>query len=163
MLLKVELLDKNNKSKLVSFALNDAVISNGSVARIVDLVLYENGVEVSSYRADGMIVATPTGSTAYSMSAGGAIVDSRVSCICVTPICPHSLSTRPLVFPDTSRLEVKNICVREKVLHLTVDGKATFDLFFGDTVVITRSTETTKLLRIKNDDFYSKIRMKKFV
>jgi NAD kinase len=70
---------------------------------------------------------------------------------------------RPLVFPDSARLEIKNICVREKVLHLTVDGKATFDLFFGDTVVVTKADICTKLLRIKDDNFYSKIRMKKFI
>jgi NAD+ kinase len=160
MLLKVELLDKNNKSKLVSFALNDAVISNGSVARIVDLVLYENGVEVSSYRADGMIVATPTGSTAYSMSAGGAIVDSRVSCICVTPICPHSLVSRPFIFPDTAEIEVKNICQREKVLFLTLDGKSNYEIAYGDVVKVTKLNLYAKLVRLKDNDFYNRLRTK---
>jgi NAD kinase len=73
------------------------------------------------------------------------------------------LIARPLIFPDSAILEVKNTCIRERVLHLTVDGRATFDLFFGDTAVITKSSLTAKLLRIKNEDFYSKIRMKKFV
>ena len=97
------------------------------------------------------------------MSAGGPIVDPKLSCFCVTPICPHSLVARPLIFPDSASLEIKNVCVREKLLHLTVDGKATFDLFFGDTVVITKAAINTKLLRIKDEDFYSKIRMKKFI
>ena len=74
-----------------------------------------------------------------------------------------SLVARPLIFPDTAVLEVKNTCVRERVLHLTVDGRATFDLFLGDTAVITKSELQAKLLRIKNEDFYSKIRMKKFI
>jgi NAD kinase len=73
------------------------------------------------------------------------------------------MCARPLVFPDTAVLEVKNICVREKVLHLTVDGRATLDLFLGDTVVITKSEMTAKLLRVKGEDFYSKIRHRKFI
>jgi NAD+ kinase len=162
-MLRVEIRSSKGNNKFSAYALNEAVVANGTTARIIDLELLDNGRLVSEYRADGLVVSTPTGSTAYSLSAGGPIIDPKLSCFCVTPICPHSLVARPLIFPDSAVLEVKNICVREKVLHLTVDGKATFDLFFGDIVVITRSTETTKLLRIKNDDFYSKIRMKKFV
>ncbi len=162
-MLKVEIISAAGQNKFSAYALNEAVIAKGATARIIDLELSDNSRLVSTYRADGLVVATPTGSTAYSLSAGGPIVDPKLSCFCVTPICPHSLVARPLIFPDTAVLQVKNICVREKVLHLTVDGKATFDLFFGDTVVITKATVKAKLLRIKNDDFYSKIRMKKFV
>ena len=146
-----------------SFALNDIVIANGTTARIVDLLLMDDGETISTYRADGLIVATPTGSTAYSLSAGGPIIDPKLSCFCVTPVCPHSLGARPLVFPDTAKLQIKNICSREKVLHLTVDGRATFDMFYGDVAEITRSTLVTKLVRIKSGGFYSKIRAKKFV
>lgn len=160
MMLKVELLDKDGKSKFVSFALNDVSLSNGSVARIVDLRLFEDGDEVSTYRADGIIVATPTGSTAYSMSAGGAIVDPRVNCICVTPVCPHSLASRPLIFPDTATIEVKNICQREKMLYMTLDGRSNHEVFYGDTVRVTKSALTTKLVRIKNNGFYTKLRAK---
>ena len=162
-MLRVEIRSNKGSNKFSAYALNEAVIANGTTARIVDLELSDNGRLVSEYRADGLVIATPTGSTAYSLSAGGPIVDPKLSCFCVTPICPHSLIARPLVFPDSAILEVKNICVREKVLHLTVDGRATFDLFFGDTAVITKSALKTKLLRIKNDDFYSKIRLKKFI
>jgi NAD+ kinase len=107
-MLRIEL---RSGSDLRSFcyALNDAVISNGSVSRIIDLELSEGGVPVTTYRADGLIIASPTGSTAYSMSAGGAIVDPRVPCICVTPICPHSFIARPLIFSDQSVLEIRNI------------------------------------------------------
>ncbi|MBR2612985.1 MAG: NAD(+)/NADH kinase, partial [Clostridia bacterium] len=149
-------------NKFSAYALNEAVVANGTTARIIDLELLDNGRLVSEYRADGLVVATPTGSTAYSLSAGGPIIDPKLSCFCVTPICPHSLIARPLIFPDSAILEVKNTCVREKVLHLTIDGRATFDLYLGDTVVITKSALKAKLLRIKNDDFYFKIRMKKF-
>lgn len=162
-MLRVEIRSSKGQSRFSAYALNEAVIANGSTARIIDLELSDNGRLVSEYLADGIVIATPTGSTAYSLSAGGPIVDPKLSCFCVTPICPHSLVARPLVFPDSARLEIKNICVREKVLHLTVDGKATFDLFFGDTVVVTKADICTKLLRIKDDNFYSKIRMKKFI
>ena len=162
-MIRVEIRSNNGSSKFTAYALNEAVVANGSTARIIDLQLSDSGRLVSEYRADGLVIATPTGSTAYSLSAGGPIIDPKLSCFCVTPICPHSLIARPLIFPDSAVLEVKNICVREKVLHLTVDGRATFDLYFGDTAIITRSALQAKLLRIKNDDFYSKIRMKKFV
>ena len=162
-MLRVEIRSNKGQSRFSAYALNEAVIAKGATARIIDLELSDNGRLVSEYRADGIVVATPTGSTAYSLSAGGPIVDPKLSCFCVTPICPHSLVARPLVFPDSAVLEIKNTCVREKTLHLTVDGKATFDLFFGDTVVITKAAISTKLLRIKDEDFYSKIRMKKFI
>jgi len=162
-MLEVSVISSNGGKKFSSFALNDVVIANGSTARIVDLLLMEDGETISSYRADGLIVATPTGSTAYSLSAGGPIVDPKLSCFCVTPVCPHSLGARPLVFPDTAKLQVKNICSREKVLHITVDGKATFDMFYGDVVEITKSEMKTRLVRIKSGGFYSKIRAKKFI
>ena len=161
-MLRVEIRSSKGNNKFSAYALNEAVVANGTTARIIDLELWDNGRLVSEYRADGLVVATPTGSTAYSLSAGGPIIDPKLSCFCVTPICPHSLIARPLIFPDSATLEVKNTCVREKVLHLTIDGRATFDLYLGDTVVITKSALKAKLLRIKNDDFYFKIRMKKF-
>ena len=139
------------------------MVANGSTARIIDVELSENDELVSTYRADGLVVATPTGSTAYSLSAGGPIVDPRLSCICVTPVCPHSLLARPTIFPDTARLKVRNICVREKVLHMTVDGKATFDMYYGDSALITKSDIKAKLLRVKDEGFCSKVRLKKLI
>ncbi len=161
-MLKVEIRSAKGQSRSSAYALNDAVVANGVAARIVDLELLDNGELVNTYRADGLVVATPTGSTAYSLSAGGPIIDPKLSCFCVTPICPHSMCARPLVFPDTAMLEIRNICTREKVLHLTVDGRATFDLFLGDTVAVTKSDMKVKLLRVKDEDFYSKIRQRKF-
>ncbi|MBQ8716758.1 MAG: NAD(+)/NADH kinase [Clostridia bacterium] len=146
--------------KAESFALNDAVISNGSVARIVDIELYEGGEKVSTYRADGMIIATPTGSTAYSMSAGGPVIDPHLPCLVVTPVCPHSLTTRPLLFRDDATLEIKNICQREKMLYLTVDGRINFEIYRGDTVRVTRSPMTTKLIRIRKGGFYNRLQQK---
>ena len=143
-----------------SYALNDAVISNGSVARIVDLELYESGELVTGYRADGVIVATPTGSTAYSMSAGGPITDPHLACFCVTPICSHSLTARPLIFRDDAVLELKNTCQREKMLFLTVDGRVNFEIYRGDSVVRTRSKTDTLLIRFKKGGFYNRLKTK---
>ncbi len=155
-MLRVELLS-GGELRSFCYALNDAVISNGSVSRIVDVELSEGGDRVATYRADGLIVATPTGSTAYSMSAGGAIVDPRVSCFCVTPICPHSFSARPMIFSDTAVLEIKNICVREKMLYLTVDGRMNFELYRNQVVRITKSDLYTNLIRTKSCSFYKKL------
>ncbi len=158
-MLRVELLS-NGELKSFCYALNDAVISNGSVSRMIDLELSEGGVPVSTYRADGLIIATPTGSTAYSMSAGGAIVDPRVSCFCATPICPHSFIARPIIFSDDAVLEVRNICAREKMLYLTVDGRMNFELYRNQTVRITKSDLQTRLIRLKSCGFYRKLRQK---
>ncbi len=155
-MLRVELFS-GEELKSFCYALNDAVVSNGSISRIVDMELFENGSHITNYRADGLIVSTPTGSTAYSMSAGGTIVDPSVNCFCVTPICPHSFAARPLIFSDTSILEVKNICAREKMLYLTVDGKMNFELYRNQTVRITRAAIETQLIRFKDERFYKKL------
>lgn len=159
-MLSVEIVGTNGNIRSTGFALNDAVISNGSISRIVDLELYEGDVLVSSYRSDGIIIATPTGSTAYSMSAGGAIVDPRLSCICVTPICPHSLSAKPIIFPETANISIKNVCQREKMLFLTVDGRMNMELYKGDTVKIHHSDMSVRLVSVKQSGFYSKLRKK---
>lgn len=162
-MLSVDIVSQSGQVKFHAEALNEAVIANGAAARIIDLELSDRGEVVNTYRADGLVIATPTGSTAYSLSAGGPIVDPKLSCFCVTPVCPHSLLARPLIFPDTANLAVKNICVREKVLHLTVDGRVTFEMYYGDSAVITRSPITAKLLRVKDGGFGSKIRLKKLL
>ena len=158
-MLRVELLS-GGELRSFCYALNDAVISNGSVSRLVDIELSEGGNSVATYRADGLIIATPTGSTAYSMSTGGAIVDPKVSCVCVTPICPHSFSARPMIFSDQSVLEIRNICAREKMLYLTVDGRMNFELYRNQVVRITKSSMQTKLIRLKPCGFYKKLRQK---
>lgn len=149
-----------HKTKQVGYALNDAVISNGFVSRIIDLQLSEGGTFINNYRADGLIISTPTGSTAYSMSAGGPVADPRISCFCVTPVCPHMLSARPILFPDDAVLEVKHVCKREKVLYLTLDGKLNYELMRNDVVRITKSELTTAIIRVKDRSFYDKLRQK---
>lgn len=159
-MVSVEIHDLQGNLKLSANALNDAVVSNGSISRIVDLELYNGDEQVASYRADGIIVATPTGSTAYSMSAGGPIISPNVSCFCVTPICPHSLAARPIIFPDSTTLKIKNVCVREKSLYLTLDGRNNYEIFRGDVITIKKSELSTNLVRLKKSDFYNKLRKK---
>lgn len=159
-MLNVEVLNTTGEVRQTMYGLNDAVITNGAVARIVDIELSEGGNPVTTYRADGLIVATPTGSTAYSMSAGGPVADPRVKCLCVTPICPHSLAARPLIFPDSATLEVRNVCQREKMLYLTVDGRSNCELYRNESVRITRSPMEINLVRLKSCGFYNRLRMK---
>lgn len=159
-MLKVELLSAGGELKSFCYALNDAVIANSSASRMIDLELFESGESVTTYRANGLIVATPTGSTAYSMSAGGAIVDPRTECVCVTPICPHSFVARPLIFSDRSVLEIRNICQREKSLCLTVDGRMNFEMYHNQVARITKAQMKTHLIRLKKSGFFRKLRQK---
>ncbi len=159
-MLDVSVLRGGEKMVNRASALNDAVISNGSIARMIDLELSEGNVPVATYRADGLIFATPTGSTAYSMSAGGPVIDPKMKCICVTPICSHSLAARPIVFSADSVLCVKNVCEREKSLFLTLDGKMNFEIFKGDTVRIMRSSSRAKLVKLKERGFYDTLNSK---
>ena len=159
-MINIELVTKDGTVRKSEYALNDAVLSNGSISRVVDIELYEGGQFITSYRSDGLIVSTPTGSTAYSLAAGGAIVDPRLNCLCVTPICPHSLYARPLVFRDSANLEIKNICQREKTLFLTVDGRINYELCIGESVRITRSPLKSSFIKLKSDSFYERLRQK---
>ena len=159
-MLSVEIINNVGKVRASGVALNDAAITNGSIARIVDLELSEAGIPIATYRSDGLVIATPTGSTAYSMAAGGAIVDPRVACFCVTPICPHSLSSKPLVFLDSATICIKNICQREKMIYLTLDGRANFELYRGECVQVTRSATSTRFITINESKFYTKLRTK---
>ena len=124
---------RNGESLGRHSALNDVVINKAAVARLLLLDAYVDEEFVSSYRADGMIISTPTGSTAYSLSAGGPVIYPSVSAICLTPICPHTLTNRPLMLPDTATIEV---VVRggDKDSYLTIDGQVGLELKLHDRV-----------------------------
>jgi NAD+ kinase len=143
------------------FALNDAVIHKGGLARIVRLGVdvEPEGVELGTYNADGIILATPTGSTAYSLSAGGPIVVPSVDCIVATPICPHSLVVRPIVLNATAVVSVRAIGPAEGLI-LTVDGQDGAELHTGDRVVVRRGPNSVKLLRFHDENFFSTMRTK---
>lgn len=157
-MLSVELLRGSGVAEK-QHALNDAVINKGALARMVDLDLQIDGTYVCRYRADGLIVSTPTGSTAYSLSAGGPIIYPTVDAFVVTPICPHALSDRPLVVPDTVKIEVDFEGGGEPV-YLTVDGQIGIELTGGDRVRVTKAAEKLKLVRAPKKTFYEVLRNK---
>ena len=148
--------------KLISenLALNDAVISNGSMARVAELEVLADGDLVTEVTGDGIIIATPTGSTAYSMSAGGPIVEPTSSCIIVTPVCAHQLSARAMVLGSERKVTVQLPKGSRKHLFLSVDGGKAVRLAGGDRVEITRSAHTTKLIRLTQRSFYQIFRQK---
>ncbi|MBP3381480.1 MAG: NAD(+)/NADH kinase [Clostridia bacterium] len=133
-------------------AMNEAVVSRGALSRLVDLTVVSDDNDVMHYRADGILVATPTGSTAYSLSAGGPVVDPRVACVLLTPICPHSLYARSHVFNDDTVLHVQTANTRGETF-LTVDGEAEVQIPVGGTVTVKKSQFTARLVRLKTQSF----------
>jgi len=144
-LLDVELVREGAETRRFR-ALNDAVIAKGALARIIEMTLSVDGRHVSRYRSDGLVISTPTGSTAYNLSAGGPILHPHLPVAVLTPICPHTLTLRPLVVPDTSLTEILLETRRERVF-LTVDGQEGVELADGDRVRVTRAPEPVRLLR----------------
>jgi NAD+ kinase len=151
-LMQVELMreDEVRSSYLV---FNDAVVNKTALARLNTYDLYIDKAFVSSYRADGMIVATPTGSTAYSLSAGGPVLMPSVKAFVVTPVAPHSLTHRPLVVPDSVEIEIL-LRSEEEVAYLSLDGQPGLDLRDGDRVRCRRSEHQVNLFRTGTDFFH---------
>ena len=140
-------------------ALNDFVITKTAPSRIVELETVVNGEYVTTYRADGLIVASPTGSTAYCLSAGGPILYPTLPALVVIPICPHTLTNRPLVLPDGARIEVVQRSAGEDV-HLTVDGQVDVALQHRDTVVVQRSPHAITLIKSPKLNYFELLRTK---
>ncbi len=140
-------------------ALNDAVANKGALARMLDFDVYVNQNHVGRYRADGLIVATPTGSTAYSLAAGGPIVDPELEAFVITPICPHMLTNRPIVIPSTARIDL-DFAAAEDPVHVTLDGQTGFQLKANDRVTITKSANRVTLVRPPNKTYFEILRSK---
>ncbi len=137
-------------------ALNDAVISKGSNSNIIDLKLYCNDVLVNSYRADGIILATPTGSTAYSMSAGGPVISPCVESIVMTPICPHSLLSRTMLFAPNDIISVRSCCKNDCFdVDLVIDGEPAISVMPDDVIMIRRSEIAVRFIRLEDKSFFS--------
>ncbi len=145
--------DENGKIQCSYTVLNDAVITNGPVARLIGFDIYCDGVKTDSWRADGIIVATPTGSTAYSLSAGGPVLDPSLECVCLTPICPHTLSSRPIIFHAGTEICIGGIKSNNSSVYLNADGRDAVKLNDDWTIEIKRSSWETKLIRIKSRSF----------
>lgn len=160
--LEVRVLDSSPDEAPGYVALNDAVLHKGGIARVVRLAVFvgeDEEEEVGTYSADGILVATPTGSTAYSLSAGGPIVVPTVDAILATPICPHTLAVRPLVVPATTTITVEVLSPSEEII-LTVDGQEGGALAPGDRVVVRRGEATVPLVRFPDQSFFSTLRRK---
>ncbi|MBQ7128438.1 MAG: NAD(+)/NADH kinase [Clostridia bacterium] len=145
------------------FCVNDAVVSKGALSRMIDISLYIGKREVTKTSSDGIIVSTPTGSTAYSLSAGGPILDPSVNSIVITSICPHSLYDRPIVINDKEEIKIKFIDKRNSESYLTIDGETSIKLKNNDIVKIKKiDNYTADLIRIKQENFLD-ILNKKFL
>ena len=139
--------------------LNDVVMNKSALARIIQIETYLNEQFVNSFRADGLIVSTPTGSTAYNLSAGGPITFPTMNAVVITPICPFTLSNRPIVVPDDSVIEVRLMTEKEDVA-LTLDGQVGFPIQARDRVIIRKSNATFNLVQPKNRNYFDLLRDK---
>jgi NAD+ kinase len=140
-------------------ALNDAVLSKASIARMIELEAYVDDQYVCAYKADGLIIATPTGSTAYSLAAGGPIITPSVPAICMTPICPHMLTNRPVIVPQTSVIRVVSNGPDDSV-YLTIDGQVGNPIKEGDALVCQSSRNSLLLVRPPRMRFFDVLRAK---
>ena len=158
MMMDVEVSRK--KKRIAAFrALNDVVINKGAISRMIDLEPHVDGHYVSKFRADGLIVATPTGSTAYNLSAGGPIVFPTMDAMIVTPICSHTLTNRPIVLPPGVKIEIMLRSDQDDV-QVTIDGQVGLKLEMDDRIAIQKSTVAVKLVAPADKDYFDILRGK---
>lgn len=141
-------------------ALNDAVISSGYLSRIIDVTASVDGGDVISYHADGLIAATPTGSTAYSMSAGGPVIDPTMKCVCLTPICSHSLAAKPILISGEKQIKLKAFSKKRTDICLSVDGRKVVNIKPFTEIYLSQSEKAVKLVRINERSFYKTLSLK---
>jgi NAD+ kinase len=157
-MLSVEL-SRGNENITRNRVLNDVVINKSALARIIEIEAYLNNQFVNAFRADGLIVSTPTGSTAYNLSAGGPVIFPSMNAVVITPICPFTLSNRPIVVPDDAVIELCLKTEKEDV-SLTLDGQVGFPLNFEDRVTIRKSDTTFNLIQPTNRNYFDVLRDK---
>ncbi len=150
---------RNGEEKCRFSVLNDVVINKGALARIIDLRVSIDGHFLTTFRSDGLIISTPTGSTSYNLSAGGPILYPDLEALILAPICPFTLTHRPIIVPDTSVIEVQMGKHNEEVI-LTFDGQVGFDLMAHDRVIISKSEKKLKLIKSPDQDYYDILRTK---
>jgi NAD+ kinase len=140
--------------------LNEVVINKGALARIIDLDVYINNEFLTTFRADGLIISTPTGSTGYNLAAGGPILYPTISNVILTPICPFTLTNRPLILPDSMVVSITMGKESEEKVSLTFDGQVGFDLLHGDKVLICKSESRIKLFKSPDQTYFEILRAK---
>ena len=158
MMLSVSVLENGNVINEYT-ALNDAVISSGFISRIIDISATVGGDSIN-YRADGLIISTPTGSTAYSMSAGGPIIDPLTQNICITPICSHSLSAKPILMGAENVISIKAFSKKRTDIFLTIDGRKATQIRPYTELIIKKSPEYVRLIRLNDRSFYKTLSYK---
>lgn len=139
--------------------LNDVVINKGALARIVDMETSVNGRYLTTFKADGLIISTPTGSTGYSLSANGPIIHPELQCISITPICPHTLTNRPLVMAGDAQIAI-TLDSMDEAVFLTLDGQVGVKLICDDVVLISKSEHATRLVQSRSKDYFEVLRTK---
>jgi len=149
-----------DKENVFEFSiLNDAVITKDALARIIDIETYVNDEYLTTFKGDGLIVSTPTGSTGYSLAAGGPLLYPSMKNIIVTPICPHMLTNRPIILPEEATIKARLMSMDEKVI-LTLDGQIGFPLEYGDEVVVKKSPRTVHLIKSSSKGYFEILRTK---
>jgi NAD+ kinase len=153
------LVHRHGETVAQGVVLNDVVVSKGTLARMIELQIAIQGQFVTNLRGDGLIVSTPTGSTAYSLSAGGPILDPAVQSLILTPICPHTLTHRPLIVPGNAEIDI-TLTSKDEGAMATLDGQVGVALTQGDTVVLNVSEQRTRLIRFPESSYYDVLREK---
>ena len=144
---------RDNEQIIDVDVLNDAVINKSALSRLASCAVYLDSIYLTTYRADGLIIGTPTGSTAYSLAAGGPVVSPEVPSIILTPICPFTLTNRPLIIPDTIRIEIRLEGSPEDMV-LTLDGQEGFEMDPGDKIFIKKSRNDIKMISFENQSYF---------
>ena len=157
MILKAQINIENNKQ--VIYALNDFVINHGSSARVTKIMVNISKKHLNTYEGDGLIISTPTGSTAYSLSAGGPIIDPMLDSITVTPICPHSLSARPIVLKANENISLKFVDLEDNMV-LSIDGQVQININNQTKVIISRADYPAQLISLPGNGHYKTLRSK---
>jgi len=159
MMLEATLVRHGKGTETSLHALNDIVVNKGALARMVDLETSVNDSYINTFKADGLIICTPTGSTGYSLSAGGPIIHPSLNLISLTPICPHTLTNRPLIIPDDAVVKVALRSASEDVF-LTVDGQVGMKITAGDAVLVKKSPKTIALVKTPFRNYYEVLKQK---
>ncbi|AAR35441.1 NAD(+)/NADH kinase [Geobacter sulfurreducens] len=151
--------ERNGEEICSHRVLNDVVINKGALARIIDMETEVSGIRLTTYKADGLIISTPTGSTGYSLSANGPIVHPSLECITITPICPHTLTNRPIVLESSSGVTVW-LRSKDEDVYLTLDGQVGMELKCGDAVHVRRAAHRTRLVMSRSRNYFEVLRTK---
>jgi len=158
MRLKVTVI-RGGKEIINETVLNDVVINKGALARLAHIETYINEHYLTTYRADGLIISTPTGSTAYSLAAGGPVIHPSVPAIIMTPICPFTLTNRPLIIPDTSAIKIR-LEKRSSRIMLTFDGQQGIEIGNKDSIVVQKALKPINMIVIPDQDYYDVLKTK---